>query len=113
MHLATKVPEARPIYDQRSRKEAKDPALVKIDAKHKTAPAFDRGLLFATERWFSPGCNLILIQQRAFLLFFAHRAIVQAVVFEVDLDERRAVADGALNQRLAQRVLDVALDGAA
>ena len=54
-----------------------------------------------------------LVQQDAFRLFGIDRAVKQLVVFEEDLDEGGAGGDGALDQRLRQRVFDVFLQGAA
>src|ERR1700681_2615364 len=53
--------------------------------------------------------TLVLVQQHAFLR--VHRTVVQLVVLEEDLDERRPRGDGALDQRLRQRIFDVLLQG--
>src|ERR1700730_5711269 len=53
--------------------------------------------------------TLVLLQQDAFLR--VHRTVVQLVVLEEDLDERRPRGDGALDQRLRTRILDVLLQG--
>jgi hypothetical protein len=53
--------------------------------------------------------TLVLVQQHAFLR--VHRTVVQLVVLEEDLDERRPRGDGALDQRLRQRIFDVPLQG--
>src|ERR1700693_5564518 len=57
--------------------------------------------------------ELFLVQQDAFRLFGIDWAVEQLVVFEEDLDEGGARGDGALDQRLRQRVFDVLLQGAA
>ncbi len=43
--------------------------------------------------------SLALVQQHALVLFFADEAVEKLVVFEVDLDERRALRDRTLDQR--------------
>ena len=57
--------------------------------------------------------ELLFVQQHAFRLFGIDWAVEELVVFEEDLDEGRARGDGALDQRLRQRVFDVLLQGAA
>src|ERR1700687_2561117 len=55
--------------------------------------------------------NLVLVQQHALGFLRVHRTVVQLVVLEEDLDERRPRGDGALDQRLRQRIFDVLLQG--
>src|ERR1019366_5097485 len=57
--------------------------------------------------------ELFLVQQDAFGLLRVYWAVEELVVFEEDLDEGGARGDGALDQRLRQRVFDVLLQGAA
>src|ERR1700675_678753 len=55
--------------------------------------------------------TLVLVQQHALGLLRVQRTVVQLVVLEEDLDERRPRGDGALDQRLRQRIFDVLLQG--
>ncbi len=76
--------------------------------------AFLRGACFASRggRMSSaPMCSLF-VQQHAFRLFGIDWAVEQFVVFQEDFDEGGARGDGALNQRLRQRVFDVFLQSA-
>ena len=57
--------------------------------------------------------KLLLVQQDAFGLFRVYWAVEEFVVFQEDLDEGGARSDGALDQRLRQRVFDVFLQRAA
>ena len=50
--------------------------------------------------------TLVLVQQHALGFLRVHRTVVQLVVLEEDLDERRPRGDGALDQRLRQRIFD-------
>src|SRR5882672_8108555 len=52
---------------------------------------------------------LTLVQQYPFGFLRVHRTVVQFVVFEEDLDERRPGSDRALDQRFRERVFDVLL----
>jgi hypothetical protein len=54
----------------------------------------------------------LFVQQHAFRLFGIDWAVEQFVVFQEDFDEGGAGGDGALNQRLGQRVFDVLLQSA-
>src|SRR5260370_37402611 len=53
--------------------------------------------------------TLVLVQQHTLALLRVLRTVVQLVVLEEDLDERRPRGDGALDQRLRQRIFDVLL----
>ena len=53
--------------------------------------------------------RLAAVEQHAILLLFAHRTVEQLSAFAVDLNERRPRGNRALDQRLAERVLDVLL----
>src|SRR5205807_6991229 len=66
----------------------------------------------APQTWASGATCLVFVQQHALVLFRIYRAIVQLAVVEEDLDERRALVDGALDQRFRERVLDVLLQRA-
>jgi len=54
---------------------------------------------------------IVLLQQHALGFLRVHRTVVQLVVLEEDLDERRPRGDCALDQRLRQRIFDVLLQG--
>ena len=60
----------------------------------------------------APTYELFLVQQDSFRLFGVDGAVEELVVFEEDLDEGGAGGDGALDQRLRQRVFDVFLQSA-
>ena len=55
--------------------------------------------------------TLVLVQQHTLGFLRVHRTVVQLVVLDEDLDERRPRVDGALDQRLRQRIFDVLLQG--
>src|SRR5579872_3003314 len=53
------------------------------------------------------------VQQHGFIFLGVHRAVEQLVVLQEDLNERRPGANGALDQRLRERILNVLLQGPA
>src|SRR5215469_6407211 len=55
---------------------------------------------------------LVAVQQHSLDLLFTDGAIEELIVFEVDLNERRALREGALDERLRERVLNVLLQRA-